>query len=82
MITILPADTYSVINRTILCENDRKIITMLYQPIIGTFACNLFFTLWMDLDKNELMSGEENHHHLLTSTGLSLNEILMTKKGY
>ena len=50
MVNILPADTYTVINKTILTENDRKILTMLYQPIIGSDAINLFFTLWMDLD--------------------------------
>lgn len=80
MANILPADTYVVVNRTILTENDRKILTMLYQPIIGAFACNLFFTLWMELDKNEFMSMEENHHHLISSTGLSLNELVMARE--
>jgi len=76
MFNILPADTYTVINRTILTENDRKILTMLYQPIIGANSVNLFFTLWMDLDKGEFMSVEENHHHLMTSTSLNINEII------
>ena len=44
-ITILPADTYVVINKTVLNEQDRKIITMLYQPIIGFAAVSLYFTL-------------------------------------
>ena len=35
-INILPADTFVVVNRTILNESDRKIISMLYQPIIGS----------------------------------------------
>ena len=80
MVNILPADTYTVINKSILTDNDRKILTMLYQPIIGAYACNLFFTLWMDLDKNEFMSSEENHHHLMTSTSLSLNEIVSARE--
>ena len=80
MVNILPADTYIVINRTILTDHTRKILTMLYQPIIGSFSCNLFFTLWMDLDKNEFMSEEETHHHLMTSTGLSLNELVMARE--
>ena len=80
MINILPADTYTVINRTILTENDRKILTMLYQPIIGANSVNLFFTLWMDLDKNEFMSVEENHHHLMTSTSLNINEIIAARE--
>ena len=80
MVNILPADTYTVINKSILTDNDRKILTMLYQPIIGSFSTNLFFTLWMDLDKNEFMSNEENHHHLMTSTSLSLNEIVCARE--
>ena len=44
-ITILPADTYLVVNKTIINESDRKIVTMLYQPIIGHTAVSLYFTL-------------------------------------
>ena len=80
MINILPADTYIVINRTMLTENDRRLLTMLYQPIIGSNSVNLFLTLWMDLDKNEFMSVEENHHHLMTSTSLSINEIIAARE--
>jgi len=80
MVNILPADTYTVINKTILTENDRKILTMLYQPIIGSNSVILFFTLWMDLDKNEFMSVEENHHHLMTSTSLNINEIIVARE--
>ncbi len=80
MVNILPADTYTVINRTILTENDRKILTMLYQPIIGSDSINLFFTLWMDLDKNEFMSGEENHHHLMTSMSMPLDRIVSARE--
>ncbi len=80
MVNILPADTYTVINKTILTENDRKILTMLYQPIIGSDSINLFFTLWMDLDKNEFMSIEENHHHLMTSMSMPLERIVSARE--
>lgn len=80
MNSILPADTYTVINKTILTDQTRKILTMLYQPIIGAYSVNLYMTLWMDLDKNEFMSEEETHHHLMTSTSLSLNEIIVSRE--
>ena len=80
MVNILPADTYTVINKTILTDQTRKILTMLYQPIIGSVAINLFFTLWMDLDKDEFMSCEETHHHLITNTGLTLQELLIARE--
>ena len=64
-INILPADTFVVVNRTILSDNDRKIISMLYQPIMGSIATSLYYTLWADLNKSELLSNEYTHHHLI-----------------
>ena len=80
MVNILPADTYTVINRCILTDYTRKLLTMLYQPIVGSISTNLYFTLWMDLDKSEYISEDETHHHLMTSTGLSINELIMAKE--
>jgi replication initiation and membrane attachment protein len=79
-ISILPADTYMVVNRTILNDNDRKVLTMLYQPIIGYTAVNLYFTLWADLDKKEIMSIEFTHHHLMGSMKLRLSEIVEARE--
>lgn len=79
-LNILPADTFVVVNRTILNENDRKIISMLYQPIIGCIATDLYYTLWTDLDKSELLSGEYTHHHLMTSLRIKMDPIIMARK--
>lgn len=79
-LNILPADTFVVVNRTILNENDRKIISMLYQPIIGCIATDLYYTLWADLDKSELLSGEYTHHHLMTSLRIKMDPIIMARK--
>ena len=79
-LNILPADTFVVVNRTILNENDRKIISMLYQPIIGCIATDLYYTLWADLDKLELLSGEYTHHHLMTSLRIKMDPIIMARK--
>ena len=77
---ILPADTFIVVNRTILSDYDRKIISMLYQPIIGSVATSLYYTLWADLDKTELLSGEYTHHHLMTSLRLKMDIIITARK--
>ena len=79
-INILPADTFVVVNRTILNENDRKIISMLYQPIIGSIATSLYYTLWADLDKTELLSAEYTHHHLMTSLRIKMDSIITARK--
>ena len=44
-IIVMPADTFTVVNKTVLYEEDRTVLTMLYQPIIGSLAVNLYFTL-------------------------------------
>ncbi len=78
--TILPADTYIVVNKTILSDQDRKIITMLYQPIIGHTAVSLYFTLIDDLLKRELMSDEFTHHHLMATMQLKLGDIVIARE--
>lgn len=79
-LTILPADTYTVINKTVLSSNDRKIITMLYQPIIGYTAASLYFSLIDDLDKLELLSDDLTHHHLMTNMQLKLDKIVEARE--
>lgn len=78
--TILPADTYIVINKTVLSDQDRKLLIMLYQPIIGTIATNLYFTLWSYLDRAEIISEVWTHHHLITNMGLKLSDIVEARE--
>ena len=79
-ISILPADTFVVVNRTILNPYDRKIISMLYQPIIGSIATSLYYTLWADLDKTEVLSPEYTHHHLMMSLRIKMDVIIAARK--
>ncbi len=79
-LTILPADTYIVLNKTVLTDKDRKIISMLYQPIIGFSATMLYFTLLDDLDKLELMSEDLTHHHLMATMQLKLEDIVIARE--
>lgn len=63
--TLLPADRYVVINKSILSDTDRSIIINLYEPLIGSLAVSLYFTLWNDLGINNIMSKDLIHHHLM-----------------
>lgn len=72
----VPADTFVVVNKTILHETDRKQIIMLYQPLIGSMAVSLYFTLWSYLDKNEILSLEWTLKQLGSSIKLNLEAIL------
>jgi len=77
---VLPADTFIVLNKTILNEYDRKLLIMLYQPIIGYKATSLYFSLWMYLDKREIMSNEFTHHQLMMTMQLKLSEIVEARE--
>ncbi len=77
---LLPADLYLVVNKTVISEQDRKLITTLYQPIIGYSAVSLYFTLVDDLDKRNLMSDDLTHHHLMSTMQLKLSDILIARK--
>lgn len=79
-LTILPADTYMVLNKSVISSNDKKIITMLYQPIIGYTACSLYFTLLDDLDKTEKISEVMTHHHLMANMQLKLEDIVHARE--
>ena len=79
-LSILPADTYSVINRTVINDTDLKIVSMLYQPIIGFAAVALYTTLLDDLNKSTLMSEEQTHHHLMATMQLRLEDIVIARE--
>lgn len=78
--TTFPADTYIVYNKGIITEKDRKIITMLYQPIIGHTAVSLYFTLLDSLDKRELMSEDLHHYHLMSTMNIRLDTIVKARE--
>lgn len=74
-VSVYPADTYTVVNQTILTEIDKKTLISLYEPIIGPTAVSLYLTLWSDLDKSEMISKDYTHHHLMTILKSSMEEI-------
>lgn len=78
--TILPADTYTVINRTTLTDYERKTIITLYAPIIGSSATSLYFTLWQDLERSLTKNQKFNHHHLMSTLKLGLEPVTTARK--
>jgi len=74
-VTLLPADIYQVINKSLLNEEDKLVLSMLYMPIIGNTAVTLYNTLYNELKANNFISGELTHHHLMTNLGDNLENI-------
>lgn len=77
---VLPADSYVVVNKSIITEVDKKIIVDLYQPIIGNKAVSLYFTLLNDLGRKDLVTKDFTHHHLLSVMQMSLEEIVTSRE--
>ncbi len=79
-LTTLPADSYTVVNKSIINSLDKNIISMLYQPIIGHTAVSLYLTLINDLDKAMMMSSDYTHHHLMATMQLRLEDIVISRQ--
>ena len=78
--SLLPADSYVVINKTVLHDEDRKIITSLYLPVIGIEAVMLYFTLWADLDNSQIVSKDFSHQKLVSNLRMTINEIQVARQ--
>ena len=78
--SLLPADIYTVLNRTILTNEDKNNLIALYEPIIGPIAVSLYLTLWRDLDYNQYMSKDYTHHHLMTIIKTDLQSIKIARE--
>lgn len=73
---ILPADDYFVINKSIITEQDKKILHMLYLPLIGSLPVMLYNILTEDLDRQKIISSTFEHAHLLSNLHISSKELV------
>ncbi|MBY6035228.1 DnaD domain protein [Fictibacillus nanhaiensis] len=74
---VVPVDTYSVQSKGLLHEIDQKVLTLLYQPLVGAFAYSLYMTLWCESNMNQQT---KKHQHLMNLTQFSLKDILSGRK--
>ncbi|WP_428912642.1 replication initiation and membrane attachment family protein [Niallia sp. Krafla_26] len=72
---LLPIDHYVVTANGLLHDYDRKILTFLYQPLIGAGCLSLYMTLWAELEENRLWSHSHSHHSLMNFMDVNLKEI-------
>ena len=78
-IALYPTDIYQVIDKSLLNENDKYVLNMLYMPIIGFSAIVLYLKLQSDTN-NSYISSEYTHRHLMSSMSLTLDNIKESKK--
>ena len=74
--TLLPADSYIVINKSVITDADKQVLNMLYLPIIGPLPLTLYNILLNDLDKLQLISEVSNHAKILSSMHITTNELM------
>ncbi|MBN6887955.1 replication initiation and membrane attachment protein [Cytobacillus horneckiae] len=72
---IVPGDRYAVAMNGMLHDYDRKILTLLYQPLIGPTCLSLYMTLWAEVEDNRLWSTSSSHHSLMNFMGIRLKDI-------
>ncbi|KKB74893.1 MULTISPECIES: replication initiation and membrane attachment family protein [Bacillus] len=77
---LLPVDPYVVKSHGLLQDLDRQIVTLLYQPLIGSFSLSLFFTLWGELEQNRIWGNSSTHRQLMGTMQASLKTIHAEKE--
>ena len=55
-VTLLPADIYQVIDKSLLSEHDKLVLNMLYMPIIGCNSIMLYLKLHSELFNSSYIS--------------------------
>ncbi|HEY4554596.1 MAG TPA: replication initiation and membrane attachment family protein [Bacillaceae bacterium] len=76
---VQPVDSCRVTMNGVLHDYDRKVITLLYQPLIGAVCTSLYSTLWHAVEDSRLWSEEWNHYHLMNILGLNLEDIYQAR---
>lgn len=79
-ITLLPADRYMVVNKSIITDFDKKILISFYEPIIGHLSICLYLTLLNDLEDNKQISRDLTHHHLMSILKCPLKVLKETRE--
>lgn len=79
-VSVVGVDTFVVINKAILNDQDRLSLTLLYQPIVGSVAISLYITLWGYLGTDKLSSSLNTHQDLMCNMQMKLEDILEARE--
>ncbi|OEH91872.1 replication initiation and membrane attachment family protein [Bacillus solimangrovi] len=72
---VLSVDRYIVQKNGLLHAFDQKVITMLYQPLIGALATSLYITLWTEAENLSSTNDSSSHHRLMSIMQSNLSSI-------
>lgn len=74
-----PKDGFLVKQNALLSDIDQKILTFLYQPLIGTAAYSLYMTLWTEIEEEKYWSEGILHSELLTVLNIGIPELYQAR---
>lgn len=77
---IIPADQYIVSIDGPANEGDLKVLSFLYQPLIGPISISLYLTLKSQIHINRLHSEPASHYYIMNLLDLNLGEIYNARK--
>lgn len=72
---VLPLDSFIVINHTFLNDQNREVLSLLYQPIMGSIAFNLYVTLWGFIGNENI-----NHYDIVNTMQIKLEDICKARE--
>jgi len=76
---IIPGDSYIVSVDGPFNEGDQKILSFLYQPLIGPVCISLYLTLKQQIETNKLQSEPYSHYFIMNLLNLNLMEIYQAR---
>ena len=77
---IIPGDQYTVSIDGEPNEGDLKVLTFLYQPLIGAICVSLYMTLRNQVEVGKLKSEPVSHYYIMNLLDLNLPEILKARQ--
>lgn len=72
-----PIDSYHLKMYEPLTHHDRQLLTMFYQPLVGSDAMSLYMTLWADAEQVD--DSIYNHYHLMNVLSDPLQTIFQAR---
>ena len=73
-------DKFTIINKSNSTDYDKKVLTDLYQPIIGSLAILIYITLYNQVKADTLLSKELDHESLLRILGINMDIFRINKE--
>ncbi|OKL38306.1 replication initiation and membrane attachment family protein [Domibacillus mangrovi] len=72
---IQPSDPYTISISGCIDSLEQKVITLLYQPLVGAQALSLYMTMCAEVENGKLSSGGAPHYHLMNTLCCNLQQI-------